>query len=372
MSMEHRWSSAPTTREEVFQKRMRVYESKTAPVIEHYRGAGRFREVDGLGSLKRWTSAIIDAIRVLRREHCRRRPQPRGGAVDDGDHDQNAAEIEKMRASGRILRQVHEAIAPVVVPGATTMDLENAAAAKIAEFGAKAAFKGYHGFPAALCTSVNEQVVHGMPNVRALLKDGDILSIDCGVILDGFYSDAAVTYAVGTPTPSVPGACSRPRLARRGDRAGCRGRPAGRYLCGGAGDLRGRGVWGGARVCRPRDRPGDARRSAGAELWAARQGAAAEGGDGAGDRADDQRGRARGKGAQGRLDGGDRGRQLLAPTSSTPSRSRKTARCPDALARIGQTLGYYKRCCVHPDAAGVVAHAKSPKEIVCRRKMQLK
>jgi methionyl aminopeptidase len=109
-------------------------------------------------------------------------------------------EIEKMRRSGQILRQVHEAIRPLVVAGATTQDLENAANAKIDSFGAKAAFKGYHGFPAALCTSLNDQVVHGMPNEKTVLKDGDILSIDCGVIVDGFYSDAAVTYAIGTPS----------------------------------------------------------------------------------------------------------------------------------------------------------------------------
>jgi methionyl aminopeptidase len=109
-------------------------------------------------------------------------------------------EIEKMRRSGQILRQVHAAIQPLVVAGATTQDLENAANAKIDSFGAKAAFKGYHGFPAALCTSLNEQVVHGMPSEKTVLKDGDILSIDCGVIVDGFYSDCAVTYAIGTPS----------------------------------------------------------------------------------------------------------------------------------------------------------------------------
>ncbi len=112
-------------------------------------------------------------------------------------------EIEKMRRSGQILRQVHEALRPLVVAGASTQDLEDAANAKIDSFGAKAAFKGYHGFPAALCTSLNEQVVHGMPNPKTILKDGDILSIDCGVIVDGFYSDAAVTYAVGTPAPEA-------------------------------------------------------------------------------------------------------------------------------------------------------------------------
>jgi len=112
----------------------------------------------------------------------------------------SAQEIEKMRISGKALRQVHNVIAPHVVPGASTMDLERIAVAKIAELGATAAFKGYHGYPAALCTSVNEEVVHGMPNEKRILKEGDILSIDCGVIIDGFYSDAAVTYAIGQPT----------------------------------------------------------------------------------------------------------------------------------------------------------------------------
>jgi methionyl aminopeptidase len=81
------------------------------------------------------------------------------------------------------------------------MDLERIAAEKIAALGAIAAFKGYHGFPAALCTSINQEVVHGMPSEKRILKDGDILSIDCGCIVDGFYSDAAVTYAIGSVTP---------------------------------------------------------------------------------------------------------------------------------------------------------------------------
>jgi methionyl aminopeptidase len=112
-------------------------------------------------------------------------------------------EIEKMRISGKALRQVHDAIAPHVIPGASTMDLEEIAVKKIAELGAVAAFKGYHGYPSALCTSVNNEVVHGMPNVKRVLAEGDILSIDCGVIIDGFYSDAAVTYAIGKVSPEV-------------------------------------------------------------------------------------------------------------------------------------------------------------------------
>lgn len=113
------------------------------------------------------------------------------------------AEIEKMRISGKALRQVHDAIAPFVKPGASTMDLENVAVRKIAELGGIAAFKGYHGYPAALCTSVNNEVVHGMPNEKRVLNEGDIISIDCGVIIDGFYSDAAVTYPVGKVSPEA-------------------------------------------------------------------------------------------------------------------------------------------------------------------------
>lgn len=112
-------------------------------------------------------------------------------------------EIEKMRISGKALRQVHDAIAPFVKPGATTMDLENVAVRKIAELGAKAAFMGYHGYPSALCTSVNNEVVHGIPSEKRVLHEGDIVSIDCGVVIDGFYSDAAVTYPVGNVSPET-------------------------------------------------------------------------------------------------------------------------------------------------------------------------
>jgi len=114
-----------------------------------------------------------------------------------------STEIDKMRRSGEALRLVHETVRPLVVAGASTMDLENAAAAKMDELHAISAFKGYHGFPAVLCTSVNSEVVHGIPSPKRVLKDGDIVSIDCGVIIDGFYSDAAVTYAVGIPSAAT-------------------------------------------------------------------------------------------------------------------------------------------------------------------------
>jgi methionyl aminopeptidase len=83
------------------------------------------------------------------------------------------------------------------------MDLERIATEKIASLGAISAFKGYHGFPAALCTSINQEVVHGMPSEKRVLKSGDILSIDCGCIVDGYYSDAAVTYPIGEVSPAT-------------------------------------------------------------------------------------------------------------------------------------------------------------------------
>lgn len=115
----------------------------------------------------------------------------------------SAAEIDAMRRSGMALRQVHDAVKAVIGVGVTTMDLERAAVAKVDELGVKSAFKGYHGYPAILCTSVNNEVIHGIPNDRRKLKEGDIVSVDCGVIVDGFYSDCAVSYPIGTTSPDV-------------------------------------------------------------------------------------------------------------------------------------------------------------------------
>ncbi len=107
------------------------------------------------------------------------------------------SEIDKMRRSGRIVREILDDLRAMVAPGVTTMDLEKAAERKILESGAKPAFKGYYDYPCVLCTSVNEEIVHGIPSEKRVLKAGDIVSIDCGVVLDGYYGDAAITVAVG-------------------------------------------------------------------------------------------------------------------------------------------------------------------------------
>jgi len=113
------------------------------------------------------------------------------------------AEIEKMRQSGRIVRQVLDHVRAMVAPGVSTMDLERAAAKKIEELGAKPAFKGYYDYPCVLCTSINQEIVHGIPSEKRVLKTGDIASIDCGVVLEGYYGDAAITVPVVEVTPDV-------------------------------------------------------------------------------------------------------------------------------------------------------------------------
>lgn len=119
------------------------------------------------------------------------------------------AELAKLRRSGLLVYEILQKLKEMVKEGVTTQELENAAVQMIAEAGAKPAFKGYvsHAskarYPFVLCTSVNEEVVHGMPSGRRKLKAGDIVSIDTGVLLDGYYGDSAVTVAVGEPNDSV-------------------------------------------------------------------------------------------------------------------------------------------------------------------------
>src|SRR5271157_619437 len=114
-----------------------------------------------------------------------------------------AVELEKMRSSGLLVWQVLQKLKDMTAEGVSTLDLEHAAAKMIADAGAKPAFKGYYvpaageAFKFVLCTSVNEEIVHGMPNVKRILKSGDIVSIDTGVKLDGYYGDSAITVPIG-------------------------------------------------------------------------------------------------------------------------------------------------------------------------------
>ncbi|MFZ1085183.1 MAG: type I methionyl aminopeptidase [Terracidiphilus sp.] len=109
----------------------------------------------------------------------------------------SSKEIEKMRRAGQVTREVLELVRGLVKPGATTLDLEKAAEARCLALGAKPAFKGYHGFPCVLCTSVNSEVVHGIPSAKRVLKEGEIVSVDFGAFVDGYCGDAAITVPVG-------------------------------------------------------------------------------------------------------------------------------------------------------------------------------
>ncbi|MEV5946751.1 type I methionyl aminopeptidase [Streptomyces sp. NPDC051993] len=107
-------------------------------------------------------------------------------------------QIAKMREAGLVVAAIHAATREAAVPGSTTKDLDEVARKVIAEHGAKSNFLGYGGFPATICTSVNEVVVHGIPDDKTVLKDGDIISIDAGAIIDGWHGDAAYTAFVGS------------------------------------------------------------------------------------------------------------------------------------------------------------------------------
>jgi len=113
----------------------------------------------------------------------------------------NATEVAKMRDAGRIVVEIHRRIESALVPGISTRELDAIAKATMDEFGAQSSFLGYGepGFPGHICTSVNEEIVHGIPG-RRVLMDGDIISVDVGVHINGFHGDSAWTYAVGTPS----------------------------------------------------------------------------------------------------------------------------------------------------------------------------
>jgi methionyl aminopeptidase len=109
----------------------------------------------------------------------------------------SSAELAKMREAGRLVGEVLTELAAHVAPGVTTADLDELAEKRIRKAGATPAFKGYHGYPATICASINEEVIHGIPSGRRLLNDGDVISIDVGAELDGYFGDSAITLAVG-------------------------------------------------------------------------------------------------------------------------------------------------------------------------------
>ena len=113
------------------------------------------------------------------------------------------AEIGLMRAAGLVVARTLDALRSAVEPGITTADLDDLARRRLAAEGATPSFLGYHGFPAVICTSVNDEIVHGIPSRRNVLRSGDIVSIDCGAIVEGYHGDAAITVPVGEIAPEL-------------------------------------------------------------------------------------------------------------------------------------------------------------------------
>jgi methionyl aminopeptidase len=112
-------------------------------------------------------------------------------------------EIEIMRVSGAIVATVLQEISQLVEPGMTTMDLDNYAEKRIREMGATPSFKGYHGFPASICVCINQEVVHGIPNRKKIIKTGDVLKVDTGAYYQGFHGDSCITIGVGKISPKA-------------------------------------------------------------------------------------------------------------------------------------------------------------------------
>jgi methionyl aminopeptidase len=107
------------------------------------------------------------------------------------------AELERMREAGRLVGEVLTELSARVAPGVSTADLDALAEKMMVAAGGTPAFKGYHGYPASICASINDEVIHGIPSGRRLLQEGDIVSIDVGVSLDGYFGDSAITLPVG-------------------------------------------------------------------------------------------------------------------------------------------------------------------------------
>lgn len=109
----------------------------------------------------------------------------------------SASEVETMNRANRLVHTVLDAVRGVAKTGVSTAELDDVAERMILEGGGQPAFKGYRGFPATLCVSLNDVIVHGIPSRTVRLSNGDLVSVDCGVLLDGYYGDAAVTFPVG-------------------------------------------------------------------------------------------------------------------------------------------------------------------------------
>ena len=115
----------------------------------------------------------------------------------------SSGELDALERANQVVHRVLRVVRSAAAPGTTTAELDELAEETIRQHGGTPAFKGYRGYPATLCTSVNDVIVHGIPSRTVRLADGDIVSVDCGVLLDGFFGDAAVTFGIGKVSPEA-------------------------------------------------------------------------------------------------------------------------------------------------------------------------
>ena len=259
--------------ESVVAQRLREYDERTFPLIEYYRTRARMVPIDGYRPMDVVFAELLEAV---------------GGA---GVSVQKSwSELQTMHRACSIVVETLDVLEAAAVPGVTTKELDRIAREQIEKAGAQPAFLGYRGYPATLCVSVNEEVVHGIPGPRKL-HEGDIVGLDLGCIVDGFFGDAARTVAVGQ---AGEGAQRLMKVTREALLAGHRGVPPrqarGRHRPRGADPRRGPRLLGGAGVRRPRHRHEPARGAAGPELRPAGTARAAGARHVPGHRADGERG----------------------------------------------------------------------------------
>ena len=278
-----RWSRESTMATSIVRERLKVYQRQTQAarrlLLERGRRSGR--------STATSRPTRVDGGRSTRRSPRTRRPEAWSAVIVC----KSAAEIERMRRANVLVATCSRSCA-MVAPGVTTADLDAAAERLVRARVREPAFKGYRGYPATLCTSVNDEVVHGIPSKRALLE-GDIMSLDMGVKLDGFFGDSAMTVPVGTvPTTAAAAAGDAGGAARASRRCGS---AAGSRIS--ATRCRSTSRRTGFRWCASSSGTASApqlhEEPQIAELRRARPGAAAGRGHGAGDRADGEHGASR-------------------------------------------------------------------------------
>ena len=185
---------------------------RPAGAADRRQPGGRARAAEGVPPAVRAARRVLPRAADVPIDRRRAGARSRGGGSGGGDRGgrqrrrrgsarvivcRSAAELERMREAGRLVGEVLTELAAHVAPGVTTADLDELAEKRIRKAGATPAFKGYHGYPATICASVNEEVIHGIPSGRRMLNEGDVISIDVGASLDGYFGDSAITLAVG-------------------------------------------------------------------------------------------------------------------------------------------------------------------------------